>query len=270
MIRIGCIIPGGSFMPQGEKSVSRAFTVIREGSIFLIDSGFDFVEISCGMLMELTEEELDSLVGRVRIEATNCFIPNRYQLLGDRTGVEDYLDACMRRMKMLGADTVVFGSGGARMLPAGMPKEEGYKRIVSFLQLCEPFCEKYGVTVVIEPLNAPEAKCEFMNLVSECYGIQQAADRPHIKLLADVYHMAVMKEPIGVFHDVKDALHHVHVSEPDRKCPGTGTTDYIPNVIKTLKEIGYDRRITAECGFNDFFKDAPKAAEYLRRLVEEQ
>lgn len=266
MYRIGCCLPGGSFMPQGEATVTDSYTALRVGAEFVLSCGFDYVESTVGRIMELKEEELQRAVeSGLRIEVCNSFIPPELSIMQGAEGLEAFVRESMRRMHLLGCDTVVLGSGGARKIPDGMSAEEADAAFLRFLQICETYGEKEQITVALEPLNRQE--CNFMNLVSEGYAIVRKANLPQIRLLADAYHMGKEEESFAVLEDVSDALCHVHVAENIvRSCPGSVPgDDFLPSFSQALQKAGYAGRVTVECRFDDFEREAAESAKYMRR-----
>lgn len=265
MIRIGCNIPGGSFMPQGDHTVENSYAILQAGSEIILSGGFDYVEASVGCLMELTEAELQRAVENgLVVEACNCFIPARFSIMKASDGLEEYVAEAMRRMHMLSCDTVVLGSGGARMIPENMPPEAAEEAFMRFLHICNRYGEKEKITVVLEPLNRQE--CNYMNQVSEGYAAVCRAALPRIRLLADAYHMGLEEEPFSVLSEVGDTLHHIHIAENRvRTYPGSvEKSDFLPSFAKALLASGYAGRVTAECSFTDFPKQAADAARYMR------
>ena len=148
MLRIGCCIPGGSFMPQGVGSVENSFDVLKFGAKAVYDCGYDYLEATVGSIMALAPDEIDKLYGEgFKIEVCNSFIPPKYSIMNKSSGLEDYVAEATRRMNLLGCDTVVLGSGGARKIPDGMSMEEAESIFGEFLSMCNKYCEKYSITV---------------------------------------------------------------------------------------------------------------------------
>ena len=265
MLRIGCCIPGGSFMPQGVGSVENSFDVLKFGAKAVYDSGYDYLEATVGSIMALAPDEIDKLYGEgFKIEVCNSFIPPKYSIMNRSSGLEDYVAEATRRMNLLGCDTVVLGSGGARKIPDGMSMEDAESVFGEFLSTCNKYCEKYSITLVLEPLNYKE--CNFFNTVSRGAQLVKRYDLKNVKLLADAYHMSVEKEPLSTLCDVSDILCHVHVADPERRYPGYKDKDYIKAVAEALKCAGYNKRVTVECGFEDFKTEAALAERFLREI----
>ncbi len=265
--RIGCCIPGGSFMPQGNGSTEAPFTMLKKGYDCAKGCGYDYVEATTGLLMQLSEEELARALSEgIAIEVCNSFIPPHLPIMTAHPGLRAYVSEAMRRMQLIGCDTVILGSAKARSIPEGMSREEALEAFHRFLALCDEIAPAYGMTVLLEPLNATE--CNFLNRVKEGYDILKSASYSHIHLLADAFHMGMEEEPFSVLADTLSELRHVHVAEDRvRTYPGKETgSDFLPRFSEALKASGYRARVTVECGFDDFEGEAPLAAEFMRRV----
>ncbi|MCD7712025.1 MAG: hypothetical protein LUJ25_04790, partial [Firmicutes bacterium] len=134
--KIGCCVPGASFMPEGIAGTkSDTLSELLAGAETVKRAGFDYAEVGVGMIMKLSADETaaaaDALSekygGGFRVEACNSFIPPSLKIIGGElkkgSSLYDYVEGAMMRMRILGADTVVFGAGGARKIPDGMTKE---------------------------------------------------------------------------------------------------------------------------------------------------
>lgn len=261
MRRLGCCMPGGSFMPEGEGATASAYSRLRLGYDTIMNAGYDYAEATVGLLMELEPAELDRLVSEgVVIEVANSFIPPSLPIVSTPVEkLEVYVDEAMRRLVRLGGRLIIFGSGKARSL-GGDPKNIKY--LENFLALCSRLGEKHGVTVALEPLNARET--DFMNYVSEGYELMKRLGLPNIALLADAFHMYCGNEPISNLSACTDAIVHVHVSEPDRTYPGASGGEYLRAFAAGLDEAGYAARVTVECSFSDFAAECTKAYEFMK------
>ena len=124
---------------------------------------------------------------------------------------------------------------------------------------------RYGVTLVIEPLNRGETN--IINSVPDAVALARSVDHPNILALADIYHMEEESEPFDHVLDAKGFLAHVHVADTGRFAPGTGSYDTI-GLFRRLKTIGYEGRISVECSWRDFATEAPAACRFLRETWE--
>jgi len=185
----------------------------------------------------------------LRCEALNSFIPGEFSLcsLGDDRALKEYLRQGFTRMKALGAGIVVFGSSGARKLPEGWPKPEGWRRLAPVLRMAGTLAARYGVTIAIEPLR--EAECNCVNTLREGLALMERTGHPRVRLLADMFHMGENGEDFDDILLAGGKLVHCHIGRPGARTwpmPGDGY-DYAP-FFSALREIGYDGRVSVEAG----------------------
>lgn len=273
MIRFGCCLPGGSFMPQGEGGFPASVDeVLLEGTKTVQTAGYDYSEISAGFLARLTDQQVErlaeaSIQGKLQLETCNSFIPADLPIC-DQSRQEDlyrYVDKILYRASLFGIKIMVFGSGAARMIPREMNREEGITLIHTFLQKCNEYAEKYGITIAIEPLNASE--CNILNTVAEGAEMVRFLNLPRIRLLADAFHMYCEKEDFSVLTQQADILVHIHVAEPpERVYPGRDGGEYLKMFAAELIRSGYDERVSVECGYKDFVQDIASARTFLEEV----
>jgi len=274
-MKIGTCIPGNSFIPdRTEEEKKLKLLTLIDGYNVSIENGFDFVESSIGFINSLSDGELvqaEKLVkdGKLRVEACNSFIPGELAVSGnivDFLALEAHVEKAMNRMQILGGEIIVFGSGGARKIKDNSTHEKAVKQITEFLIMCGKKGEKYGITVVVEPLCL--AECNIINSVAEGAEYVKAVSHPNIRLLADCYHMHKDNEPMQNITDFGEFLAHTHIAEPmKRNTPGCEGGEYIIEFINYLKKAGYNSRISVECGYPNFIADSRKAANFLKSVL---
>ena len=94
-------------------------------------AGFDYLELPCAALMGRPEKERRQLEEKalsfgIPCRAVNTLFPATLRVTGadvDRTAVDAYIDDVCAMAARLGAAYIVFGSGGARNVPMGFPKD---------------------------------------------------------------------------------------------------------------------------------------------------
>lgn len=266
--KIGCCIPGASFMPEGIADVkNEVLDELRGGCSAIINAGFDYAEVGVGMIMRLNDDDFEAAVkDNMPLRAANSFIPFHFKIVSNDalsvgSPLMDYLEKAFYRMSRLGIEIVVFGSGGARRIPDGMSREDGLEYIKKFLTVCGDLGEKYNVTVAIEPLRALE--CNAINFTHEGERLADGVAHPKVAYLADAFHMAEGGEPADVLERARTLPVHIHVSEaPDRSCPGCHGGEYLSAFAKSLLRTDYSGMISVECGFSDFETELSAAYDF--------
>lgn len=156
----------------------------------------------------------------------------------------DWSEITFRRMKQAGGKIIVFGSAGARRLPDGWPLEKADQQFVALLKLLGPAAEAHGIIVVVEQLQADE--CNFLNRIEKAATLIRAAGHPNVRLLADLYHMAVMGDTPADLKAAMDVVAHVEIAEKEgRTIPGVSGDDFRP-YFKVLKQAGYHGAVCIE------------------------
>lgn len=232
--------------------------------------GFDYLEFSLAKLASLTEEEYREVCdivdnAPIKVEACNGMLPGDIKVVGEQVNaqiIHDYLDKAFARARRLGAKVVVFGSGASRRVPDGFDTSVAWRQIGNYLRMVQRHAMENDITVVIEPLRAVE--CNIMNYVSEATLMASLIQMPNIAVLADTFHMAMGSEPLSALTMAGSLLKHMHIANAiGRKYPKTGDGERYVEIFETLKEMGYEGRISVEAGCEDFSREARQAFEVL-------
>lgn len=236
----------------------------------LAEIGYDYLEYNLAKLYSLSDEEYEEVVALVdaapiKVEACNCMLPGDIKIVGEEVNaqvIHDYLDKAFSRAQRIGVKIVVFGSGGSRRVPDGFDTGVAWRQIGNYLRMVERHAMENDITVVIEPLRAGE--CNIMNFVSEATLMASLIQMPHIAVLADTYHMALGSEPLTALTMAGSQLKHLHTANAiGRKYPKEGDGERYAEIFETLKEMGYEGRVSVEGGCDDFSVDAREAFKVL-------
>lgn len=247
-----------------------------ENSQFAKNLGFDYLECSVGDLLAPTQPEkvfrdkLDLIKkSGIEIYACNSFIPGTLRCVGPDAVPDKILEfatIALERAKEAGIKIIVFGSGASRKIPDGFDRQTARNQFVNLLKRLGPVAMINGVTIAIEPLNSKETN--FINTVIEGCDIAKEVNHKNIKVLADFYHMNVEGESAESIVTAGKLLVHCHVAETvKRSAPGVSKESFLP-FFKALRTIKYQGRISIECGWSDFAKQAPEAIRILRSQQE--
>lgn len=244
-----------------------------EQADIVYEAGFEYLECT---VTSLKPEESDFafrdtlqryLDSPVPVEAFNILLPSELKIVGDSIDydrVKRYLEKGLERVKKIGGDTIVFGSGGARRLPEGFNKERGEEQIFNFLHLLADYAEPLELTIVIEPLFKKASNT--LNVLPEAVEMAQKVNRKSIRVLADFFHMTEEQDPLENIVKYKDYIAHIHTSD-NYEPPGHGEYPY-PAFVDCIKRSGYDGRVSIECVWNDFAKEAAESRKFVQRMLQ--
>lgn len=106
-------------------------------------------------------------------------------------------------------------------------RSEQRDAIVAVLRRAADLLEGSGVSLAIEPLNTRvDHPGYFLHSTVEGLDIIDAVGRREIRLLYDIYHAAVMEEPVHLLEGRIDRVAHLHLADhPGRGEPGSGALD---------------------------------------------
>lgn len=265
-MRFGCCLNMISTQPDGT-----GIEFIEQ----LKDAGFDYVELPTAQMMQLSDEDFSNFRKRVMDSgipcetSNNCF-PVTMRLTGegvDMNEIRRYAEKAFRRDASLGVQYVVFGSGPAKNIPKGFPRDKAYDQVVSMLHMISPIASGEGITIVIEPLR--RAECNMINTFEEGVELAKAVNDPNVRVLVDFYHLDVEKEPVSHIKEYgKEYLRHVHLANPaGRIYPADVKEAAYEPFFEALKDAEYDQRVSCEAYLYDSFgHDAPAAREFFRKL----
>jgi hydroxypyruvate isomerase len=149
-----------------------------------------------------------------------------------------------RAAAALGCATLVVASG-ERL--ADRTDAEQDEAIVAALRAGGEIAGRHGLTLLFEPLNDTDHPGVYVTGTGHGIRLVEVSASPHVKLLYDAYHSAVMGEDPGTPIAGKgDLIGHVHVADhPGRHEPGSGTVDW-GAVLRRLGDAGYTGHIGLE------------------------
>jgi sugar phosphate isomerase/epimerase len=217
-------------------------------------AGAAFVEEHIQQLLvpEQDEATFAPILAKVKasplpVIAANCFLPPTLPCTGpnvDTARLLRYGDTAFRRAAQCGIRYLVFGSAGARKIPAGFSREKAEEQFGAILKGLAPLAQQHGVIIVVEPLH--QAECNFINSLAEGAQMVNAANHPHVWLLADIFHMLRDNEPASEIIRFGHLLRHAHIAEKEKRtAPGVQGDDFRP-YLRALQEINYTGALAIE------------------------
>jgi len=243
---------------EGGKPLAQAFGEAKE-------KGFEAVEVCMGDAGDLTPETTEDECKAIKKEAEKAGVEIasvatglywQYSLTDDREEVREKARGITRslleRAAWLGVDAVLVVPGAVDIFfkpdaPA-VPYDVVWKRSLEALQELAPFAEKAGVAIGVENvwnkfLLSPLEMRSFVDEIKSDY----------VGVYFDVGNVILFGYPEQWIRILGDRIKRVHIKDFKRSvATAQGFCDLLegdvnwPQVMKALKEIGYDGYITAE------------------------
>ena len=191
-------------------------------------------------------------------------------ILAEDPAVKAEFDSTMREIIAAAGE---LGSTGVIMVPAfnGQTPCKPHTRETREY-LCEQmhelgeFALKHNTTVILEPLNRREA--HYLRQVADAAAICRDSKSAGVKCMGDFWHMSEeTSDYAALLAAGPEYLQHVHIaSRGNRKMPGeNGEVDNYVDGFRALKQMGYDKYVSFECGCNGEKEIlVPAAVELLR------
>lgn len=233
-------------------------------------AGFDFCELPARAVLPFDDDAtaLPALraiaAAPIRPESFNVLVPGDIPLCGPHADLEvlrAYLRRAFSRMASLGAVIAVLGSGAARRIPDGWSRNRALDQLADAVALAGDEASRHGITLALEHLNRQE--CNVFNTVGECAAFIHERGLRDVRLLADLYHIEVEREPLDAVASAMPQVVHVHVAGGGRQSPDTPGYDYA-GFMRVLRAAGYDARISAECSWQNLAEQAPVALAFMK------
>ncbi len=139
----------------------------------------------------------------------------------------------------------------------GISSADALKSYADHVAASAPLWEEAEIYCAIEPFNPYNHPGHFINGSADAVEICRQINSPFVKLNWDLFHM--QRAEGNVIDNLKkgaDQICYMQMADsPDRHQPGTGEMDYA-NIIRTAREVGYDRPMGLELWAKDDDYDA--------------
>lgn len=227
---------------------------------FLKEKGAQFLTESVGGFLVPDRDDAEFAKNLEKLKssplpvlACNGFIrPAHLRAVGKEANHDEIMvwsETAFRRLKQAGGKFIVFGSSGARAIKDDWPREKADEQFVALLKRMGAAAETHGVTVVVEQLQASE--CNYINRIGEGARLIRMTNHPHVRLLADLFHMSRMGDTPQDLKEAMDVVVHIEIAEKqDRTYPGVKGDDFRP-FFRVLRDAGYKGAVSIEGRGND-------------------
>ena len=238
------------------------------------EAGFDYLEPTVTSAAGLSETEFEACLEGMKkaplpTPSFNVLFPGTMELISGNTPekeIKAYLESALRRVRLLGGKTVVFGSGRSRRRPEGLPYDEAFRRLIRVTRLIGDAAQANGLTIAVEPLNRGETN--MINSVGEGACLAAAADHPAVKLLADYYHIAMEGEPPEELLRV-GGICHAHIATREGRRAPVQPEDGFRRMFSAMKKSGYQGLLSVEGRVDDMAAEGAASVRMLKALWEE-
>lgn len=212
--------------------------------------GFDGVEIFLSTEEPADVSAVKRMLDDLQLGRTTCVVlPRDAHLISRepevrRRGV-NFLNRCVERTAELGGELMCGPLyAGLGVMTGRRRTPEEWQWAADGLAAAARRGQQLGVTLCIEPLNRFETY--FLNTLSDAAELIRVIGEPNVRIHFDTFHANIEERNISEsLREVAKELGHVHISENDRGIPGTGHNDWA-NVLRTLRDVGYDGWLTIE------------------------
>lgn len=234
--------------------------------------GFDYIEPRVVSLVQMSASERKENRQRLAdiglsAEAFNCLFPGDIKLIGpeaDLQRIREYLKEALAYAAEFGAKVVVFGSGASRRVPDGYSFAKAYGELCEVYRIAGQIAGENGIDIVVEPLSYSETN--MINTIEEGAILAQNVNLPHVRLLADYYHMIANHDNLEHILTIGD-FGHIHIAAgAGRLYPLSRDGEYYETLIGNLKAIGYEGRISIEGSTKDMEADGTRALALLKEI----
>lgn len=123
----------------------------------------------------------------------------------------------------------------------GLPRAAQRDALIEGLRQAAAIAGPAGLTLALEPLETVRDRPDYyLSSTREGLDVVDAVGSPHVRLLYDLYHSAMMGEPVvTVLGDRVDRVAHVHLADvPGRGEPGSGAMPWRSH-LADLESLGY-------------------------------
>ena len=235
-----------------------------QGAVYK-EAGCDYVEGAVQSVLKPMDATWVAPVARdalaLPLESYNSFLPATLKITGPDVDLEKlkaYATRACERAKAMGSSIIVWGSGPARKIPDGWPREKAEEQYVAALRVAGPIAKKSGLVLALESL--PSSETNIANTTVETYGHIRKAGAEGIALMVDLRHFTTMKEPLENLDTLRGQFVHAHVGNPQTD------GEALRSQLARLKAGGYNGRMSIEHGIKDAKRELKPAIEALRRI----
>ena len=214
--------------------------------------GYDGVELHFTDPLAANAEEIRTALRRTGLGVTALGTGRAY--VNDRLSITDADEAgrlaAVRRLEQFialagqfGAKVIIGCMRGNLSKPEELPA--ALERLGRSMAHLDEAAGREGVEIVFEPINRYENN--FLCTMADISGFVRTHGLKHTGLLIDTFHMNIEEADLSAsILACAPEIKYVHLADSNRRYPGQGHLDLV-GVLGTLRRIGYDGVLSAEC-----------------------
>jgi sugar phosphate isomerase/epimerase len=235
--------------------------------------GFDYFEPDASEIATMDEGRFAEFRAQVLASPIRCksfrILFRKTRVVGpdvNEREVETYVDRTLGRCQQLGAEIMVYGSGGSRNVPEGFSRDRAWDQIRSFLRMAGDLAARHEMVIGIEALKRPDSN--IINKSAESLRLVHELDHPHVKMIVDFYHMFLENEDPQIVWEAREEIVHLHFANPaGRRWPRSASESpgYKP-FFDVVKKINFHRGLSIE-GNGTFEADADASMRFFSNML---
>jgi sugar phosphate isomerase/epimerase len=241
----------------------------------LSEAGFDYIEPAAYIFAQATEEEFKAIRKKVAAcsdiscEACNFFYPLDFHVTGEGINTRKiyaYIDKTIERADILGVRNITIGSGPARKVPDGFPKEDAFRQFGDQIHYAGELAARHGITITIEPIR-PASTNLIINL-AEGTSLAKYVNLSNVKTMADINQMVGSGDTIDMVYQYGDYIKHLHTIDTKNHCYPVNPEDTEQiALIKAYLTVNPGGRITVEGAPFTTMENAHQCLKTLKNYV---
>ena len=188
------------------------------------EAGFDYVEpptygFTLAGNSDFTVMRKSIVDSGISCEACNFFYPPDFHVTGNNPDIKkihSYIDKAMERAVALGVRNITIGSGPARNVPEGFPKEDAFRQFGDQIRYTGELAGKAGITITIEPIRP--GSTNLINNLAEGAALADYVNLPNVKTMADISQMKGAGDTVDMIYSYVNYIGHLHTIDTKNNC----------------------------------------------------
>jgi len=238
----------------------------------IVRAGFDYLETQLSDIVDMDKAKYaqfkkELAANNIAVKGGLLLLPRNMPLLTDDMNLDQIKSRAERTLSVaaeLGTETAVFAP---RRIDENDDMDKALDRMRQILSAIDPLAGKYGVKIAVEPLCRNETNT--LNSVQQAADLLDNIKTANTGILCDLYHVKADGRTLDDVIINSSRIVHLHIAYPvGRKMPSSSDdmAEYA-EFVKVIKQIGYDGKLSVECGIDEITEDRFKdALAVLKKL----